>query len=162
MLPHPPTVKAVPQTTELLLASRLGDSAALDQLFDVLYEDLRRLAHSRLCRSGEATLLETSALVHETYLRLFRSGQLPAADRHQFMAYAARVMRSIVVDFVRRRSADRRGGGAEHLNLESEALSVIDPRENEIIGMHEALVALEQIDDRLAEIVEMRYFGGLT
>jgi RNA polymerase sigma factor (TIGR02999 family) len=158
---HLHTVRAVPQITQLLLASRSGDGAAFDRLFDALYEDLRRLAHSRLRRSGE-TMLDTGALVHEAYLRLFRTGQLQSTDRQHFLAYAARVMRSIVIDFARCRSADRRGGGAEHVTLEVEALSVIDPRDAEIIRMQEALAALEQIDYRLAEIVEMRYFAGLT
>ena len=93
------------QITQLLQAGRISDSAALDQLFGLLYEDLRRLAHARLRRSGEFTVLETTALVHEAYLRMFRSGQIQAEDRGQFIAYAARVMRSIVVDFVRRRIA---------------------------------------------------------
>src|SRR5215510_5308434 len=107
----------MPQITELLNASRRGDAAAVDRLFDLLYEDLRQLAHARLRRSGNLTLLDTTALVHESYLRLIRSGSIEAADKAQFMGYAAQVMRSIVVDFIRRRLADRRGGGAARVEL---------------------------------------------
>src|SRR5688500_10519145 len=98
------------QVTLLLDASRRGEPGAVDRLFQLLYEDLRQLAHAKLRRSGNLTLLDTTALVHESYLRLFQSGSIETKDQGHFMGYAAQVMRSIVVDFVRRRSAERRGG----------------------------------------------------
>ncbi len=150
------------QVTQLLDASRRGDPQAMDQLFGLLYQDLRHLAHSRLKRNGAVTLLDTTALVHESWLRLFQAGSIEAADRNHFMGYAAQVMRSIVVDFVRRRSADRRGGGAPHVELDEQAMQVTDPREREVLQVHEALEELAQIDEKLVRVVEMRYFAGLT
>jgi RNA polymerase sigma factor (TIGR02999 family) len=141
---------------------RRGDAGAADQLFGLLYPDLRQLAHGRLRRSGKFTLLDTTALVHESYLRLFKAGTLQAGDRGQFMAYAARVMRSVVVDFVRRRAADRRGGGAEHVELGTESGALIDPAEHEVMRINEALEELAAIDERLVRVVEMRYFAGMT
>ena len=113
----------------LLSAVRRGDAGAADELFSLLYPDLRQMAHARLRRSGHLTLLDTTGLVHEAYLRLFKAGTLEAEDRGQFMAYAARVMRSVVVDFVRRRAADRRGGDAVHVALDTQSAAVSDPRE---------------------------------
>ena len=101
----------VPQMTDitgLLSAVKRGDTGAESQLFSLLYGDLRHLAHQRLRRSNPCTLLETTALVHEAYLRLHRAGYIQIADRSHFLAYAARVMRSIMVDFVRKRGKARR------------------------------------------------------
>jgi RNA polymerase sigma factor (TIGR02999 family) len=150
------------QVTVLLDASRRGDSVALEQLFDLLYQDLRQLAHAKLRRSGQFTLLDTTGLVHESYLRLFKAGSIDATDRGHFMGYAAQVMRSIVVDFVRRRSTDRRGGDAIHVDLDAPGAQVEDAREREVIEIHEALQKLSKIDPRLVRVVEMRYFAGMT
>lgn len=150
------------QVTMLLEAARRGDGGAMDQLFRLLYDDLHQLAHARLRRSGPLTLLDTTALVHESYLRLFDSASLEARDRGHFMAYAAKVMRSIVVDFTRRRMAERRGGGAVHVELESSLAQLTDPREQELMQVHEALEELAAVDERLVRVVEMRYFGGMT
>ena len=147
---------------DLLAAVRRGDAGALDSLFGVLYPDLRQLAHSRLRRSGRLTLLDTTALVHEAYLRLFDAGSLTASDKGQFMAYAAHVMRSVVVDFVRRRATARRGGGAVHVDLDTSTVIPADPRAVEVLKIHEALEELGAIDERLMRVVEMRYFAGMT
>jgi RNA polymerase sigma factor (TIGR02999 family) len=150
------------QVTVLLDASRRGDSAALEQLFDLLYQDLRQLAHARLRRSGQFTLLDTTGLVHESYLRLFKAGAIDAQDRGHFMGYAAQVMRSIVVDFVRRRSTDRRGGHVIHVDLDTAGAQAEDSREREVLEIHQALQELSKIDPRLVRVVEMRYFAGMT
>ena len=147
---------------ELLAAIRRGEAGAADQLFSLLYPDLRRMAHSRLRRSGHLTLLDTTGLVHEAYMRLFKAGTLEAGDRGQFMAYAARVMRSVVVDFVRRRAADRRGGDVVHVELDEAGGGLSDPRELEVVRIDEALEELAAIDERLVRVVEMRYFAGMT
>jgi RNA polymerase sigma factor (TIGR02999 family) len=152
-------------TTEvaaLLAAIRRGEAHAVDELFGLLYPDLHQLAHARLRRSGSFTLLDTTALVHESYLRLLRAGSLEAGDKGQFMAYAARVMRSVVVDFVRHRAAERRGGDAVHLTLDEEIAGLTDPRELEVVRVNEALQELAAIDERLVRVVEMRYFAGMT
>jgi RNA polymerase sigma factor (TIGR02999 family) len=150
------------QVTVLLEAVKKGDNNAVERLFALLYDDLRKLAHARLRRSGGLTLLDTTSLVHESYLRLLGSASLEASDRGQFMSYAARVMRSVVVDFVRRRSADRRGGDAVHVALDTEVAHLTDPREREIIRINEALDELAKVDERMVKVVEMRYFAGMT
>jgi RNA polymerase sigma factor (TIGR02999 family) len=146
----------------LLSSVRRGESAAVDELCELLYPDLRQLAHSRLRSSGKLTLLDTTALVHESFLRLFKAGTLEAGDKGQFMAYAARVMRSVVIDFVRRRQADRRGGAAIRVALDEDLAEPDDPREREVIRINEALEELAAIDQRLVRVVEMRYFAGMT
>jgi RNA polymerase sigma factor (TIGR02999 family) len=150
------------RVAELLAAIHLGESRAVDELFALLYPQLRELAHARLRRSGRFTLLDTTSLVHESYLRLLKADSLQAAERGQFMAYAARVMRSVVVDFVRRRAAERRGGDAVHVGLDEELTELTDPREREVVRVHEALQELAAIDERLVRVVEMRYFAGMT
>jgi RNA polymerase sigma factor (TIGR02999 family) len=150
------------QVMTLLAALRRGETGAADRLLSLLYPDLRQMAHARLRRSGHLTLLDTTGLVHEAYLRLFKAGTLEADDRGQFMAYAARVMRSVVVDFVRRRAADRRGGDAVHIALDDPAAAVSDPRELEVVRVDEALQELAAIDGRLVSVVEMRYYAGMT
>lgn len=131
-------------------------------LFPLLYTELRRLARSRLSSGGRHTLLDTSALVNEAFLRMQRDGGVALKDREHFMAYAATTMRSIIIDFVRRRSADRRGGGAEHITLDTRAAQALGGNNDEILHVHEALQTLAEVDQRLVRVVEMRYFVGLN
>ena len=151
------------QVTSLLSAIGQGEPEALGQLYELLYPELHRLAHSRVRRSGDMTLLDTTSLVHESFLRFESSGAVRMGDRSQFMAYAAQVMRSVVVDVIRRRQTERRGGDAVHVEFD-EALAVpaADPRESEVLRVHESLKELEGIDPRLVKVVEMRYFSGMT
>jgi RNA polymerase sigma factor (TIGR02999 family) len=100
--------------------------------------------------------------VHESYLKLVGAQSLQVEDRHHFFAYASRVMRSVIVDFARARLAERRGGGAEHLALSTGISGEVAAPENDALRVHEALDVLQQADARLAQVVEMRYFGGLT
>ena len=151
------------QVTSLLSAIGQGEPEALGQLYALLYPELRRLAHSRVRRSGDMTLLDTTSLVHESYLRFEKSGALKIGDRAQFMAYAAQVMRSVVVDGVRRRQSERRGGDAVHVEfIEETAVAAADPRDDEVMRVHESLEELAAIDARLVQVVEMRYFAGMT
>jgi RNA polymerase sigma factor (TIGR02999 family) len=135
---------------------------SVQALFPVLYNELRRLARSRLSAGGRHTLLDTSALVHEAFLRMQNGAGAAIKDREHFMAYAATTMRSIIIDFVRRRGADRRGGGAEHVTLDTAAASDLGAADDEILAVHDALETLAKIDPRLVRVVEMRYFAGLT
>ena len=151
------------EITLLLRAAGAGRPGAADQVMALLYNELRGLARSRLRRSGQFTLLDTTALVHEGYLRLQGQQNLAFADRQHFFAYAARAMRSVVVDLVRARQAERRGGAAEHLTLNTAiADSAAAPHDGEILRVHDALQDLAAVDARLASVVEMRYFGGLS
>lgn len=148
--------------TILLRAAGRGDTAAADQVMALLYDDLRRIAHSRLRASGELTLLDTHSLVHEAWLRLQNAGQLDFGDRQHFMAYAARVMRNIVVDAVRARNADRRGGGDLHVPLDTEISESVGMPGQDLLRLHEALEELSTVDARLVKVVEMRFFAGLS
>lgn len=152
------------ELTKLLAAARQGDDAAAGQAFGLLYDDLRRLARARLRQHQTITLLNTTSLVHESYLKLVATDSLPVDDQHHFFAYASRVMRSVIVDFARARLTDRRGGGAERVVLDTAQLDKLGAaeRESDVLRVHEALDVLAQADLELAQIVEMRYFGGLT
>ena len=153
---------AVDDLTVLLAGARNGDRVSIDRLVARLYPDLRQLAHSRLWQSGQITLLETTALVHESYLRLLKAGQVGVLDRSNFMAYAARAMRSIIIDFIRQRQADRRGGGQAHLPLDTGIANMADASEDQILRINEALETLAKVDERLVRVVELRYFAGFT
>jgi RNA polymerase sigma factor (TIGR02999 family) len=150
------------QITSLLERVHGGDTAARDELFASAYSDLRRMAHARLRGDSQDGMLETGALVHETYLRFLQSGSLQGKNRHAFFAYAAKVMRSVIVDSARECLAQRRGGGLTQLTWSTTVLKDIAAGDDSIIQVHEALQVLEQADARLARVVEMRYFGGFT
>ena len=151
-----------PRLTVLLASARAGDKDAAGAAYSVLYDELRRLARAKLRPHQSMTLLDTTSLVHESYLRLVGAEALPVEDRHHFFAYAARVMRSVIVDFARARAAERRGGEAEHLVLDTMLSAQVAAPETDVLRIHEALEVLEQADARLARIVEMRYFGGMS
>src|SRR5450631_853114 len=138
-----------------------GGSESPQELFSLLYNDLRRLTHARLQRNELLTLLDTTSLVHETFRRVLKSGRVEVSERPRFMAYAAQVMRSVIVDFVRQRHAERRGGDGLRVPLDSAAGSV-PAAEVEVLRVSEALDDLAKLDERLVKIVEMRYFGGFT
>ena len=150
------------ELTQLLAAARAGNQDAAGQAFGLLYDELRRLARARLRQHQTMTLLDTTSLVHESFLKLVGAQSLPVEDRHHFFAYAARVMRSVIVDFARARQAERRGGDAERVVLDTELGDKLAAPENDVLRVHEALEVLAQADARLAQVVEMRYFGGMT
>jgi RNA polymerase sigma factor (TIGR02999 family) len=132
-----------------------------DELFRLMYQDLRRLASSRLRRSENITMLDTTALVHESYLRFQHQSDLGGLSQGQFLAYAARVMRFVVIDFVRQRHAERRGGDHLHVTLNTDIAESVSVKDDDVLRIHEAIEELAQVDDRLARIVEMRCFAGL-
>jgi len=133
-----------------------------EDLFELLYHELRRLARSRLASGGRNVLLDTTALVHESFLRLQGAGKVNLADRNHFMAYAATAMRSVIVDYVRQRAAEKRGGDVDHVTLDTGVAEAIGATDQEIVDVHEALEALGKVDQRLVQVVEMRYFAGLS
>jgi RNA polymerase sigma factor (TIGR02999 family) len=138
--------------------------------FAGFYDDLRRLAHARLRRSEPITLLDTTSLVHESYLKLLQAGNVAISERSQFLAYASHAMRSIIIDFVRRRRAERRGGANPHVSLDNPDKDNADranadkvqTAEEEIVRVNDALSELAKVDERLVKVVEMRYFAGLS
>ena len=123
------------------------------------YEDLRRLARSRLRSSAPLTLLDTSGLVGDTYRRLAQQHNLKIDSRAQFLGYCSRIMRSVIIDLVRERNAERRGGGAPKITL-STALGESETADDEPLRIDDALADLAKLEPRLAQVVEMRYFGG--
>jgi RNA polymerase sigma factor (TIGR02999 family) len=134
----------------------------METMFAAAYDDLRRLARARLSAGGRDAVLDTTALVHDSFLRLSGLGKTRPVDRVHFLRYASRVMRSVIVDGVRRRQAERRGGDAEHIALTTRLGDRLDCGEREILRVHEALDELARLDARLAQVVEMRYFAGMT
>ena len=147
----------------LLERLHAGDHRAQDDLFAAAYCELRKLARSRLYKHGRVSSLDTTALVHETYLRLQASGQLRAEQRGAFFLYASRVMRSVIIDAVREHQAQRRGGDLERLTLNTQLGQVLGSGSEEaLLQLHAALELLGQAEPRLAQVVEMRYFGGYT
>jgi RNA polymerase sigma factor (TIGR02999 family) len=148
--------------TDLILRAEDGDAAAWRALFDATYEDLRRMARSRLNHGARGTLLDTTSLVHESYLRFANAGQLRIEDRRHFFRYAGHVMRSVIVDLARARLAERRGGEAYHITLNTALGDGVSGDESEILRVHEALAEIMQHDERIGCVVEMRYFAGMT
>jgi len=137
------------------------DEAALESLWSGLYPDLKQMARARLRRSGQHTLLDTTGLVNDAYVRVAGAAALKEASPGQFLAYASRAMRSVVIDLVRERHALRHGGDLARITLNT---AVIDAAsfEDEPLRVDDALHELAKVEPRLSQVVEMRYFGGFT
>ena len=136
------------------------DSGALSDAFEASYAELRRLARRQLRRLRPGQTLTTTALVHEAYLKLGKAFITPA-DRNHFLALAARAMRQILVDYARRRASGKRGGGLRPATLDGDSIPV-EALADEMLGIDRALTRLEALDERLARIVEWRFFGGMS
>jgi RNA polymerase sigma factor (TIGR02999 family) len=150
------------QLTELLGRIQAGDAEARDALFATAYTDLHRLARARLRDGGRSTVMDTTCLVHESYLRFVRAGELRAEDRRAFFAYASQVMRSVIVNSVRERIAEKRGGDWRPLTLSTKIAANVADAEDTVLKVHEALDDLEKAEPRLAQVAQMRYFGGYS
>jgi len=149
------------EVTQLLLAWSEGDKAAMDKLMPLVYGELRRLAKHHMRRERAGHTLQTTALIHEAYLRLIDASQVRLENRRHFFAVASRLMRQALVDMARERGSLKRGGGAEHVSLD-EALMVSEQSDDELLALDEALVALAEFDERKSQVVELRFFGGLS
>jgi len=147
--------------TRLLRRAERGEEGAVDSLFAATYPELRRLARARLRGGGRSTLLDTTGLVHEWYSRFVRAGAVRLEDRSHFMRYAGRAMRSVIVDFARRRGAERRGGGARPDPLPTGGVALPAP-DDAIVRVHEALEELAELAPRMVQVVELRWFVGLS
>jgi len=150
------------QLTDLLGRIQGGDAKARDDLFVAAYADLHSLAQARLRHGGRNALLDTTGLVHESYLRFARAGKLRAEDRRAFFAYASQVMRSVILNSVRERIALKRGGDPQPSEASSPLAGDLPGDEQTVLDVNEALKDLEQADPRLAQVAEMRYFGGYS
>jgi RNA polymerase sigma factor (TIGR02999 family) len=147
--------------TELLVRARSGDAAAVDTLMPLVYQRLRELAHRQLKAESGPRTLDTTGLVHELYLNLVQREEIPGADRARFFAYAATAMRHILVDEARKRLAEKRGGGGERIDLDSCTIA-LDAEAHDVVAIDQALTALTQQSPRLAQVIEMRFFAGMS
>jgi RNA polymerase sigma factor (TIGR02999 family) len=147
--------------TELLVEWRKGSAAARDRLFGIVYDELKRLARRQIWQENAHPTLQPTVLVHELYLRLLEQRTLECSDRTHFFGIAARLLRQILVDHVRSAGAAKRGGTCIRIPLE-EAMSRASERDIDLVRLDDALLKLSQHDARQCEIVEMRFFGGLS
>jgi RNA polymerase sigma factor (TIGR02999 family) len=153
-----------PHTTDvtgLLHACSTGNEQALGKLIELVYQDLRRAAHRYMLGERPGHTLQTTALIHEVYLRLLGVRRLGFRDRVHFLAMCARLMRRILVDFARTRGARKRGGSAARLSLDG-ALEISARMDPDLVSLDEAMKRLSEVDTRKSRVVEMRFFGGLS
>ena len=148
------------EITQMLHAARDGDEAALEQLYGLVYDELRRLAQQQLNRLRGGTL-QTTEVVHEAYLRLCDRTKLSVSDRVHFYALSAQAMRQVLIDRFRSRQAAKRGGSEQPIQLEEGQVPVED-RGQMLLDLDEALKRLAELNPRLARVVELRFFGGMT
>lgn len=147
--------------TGLLLAWGDGDRGALDRLIPLVYKELRQLAHRQMRRERPGDTFQTTALINEAYIRLVSYERVQPRDRSHFLSIAAQAMRRILVERARQRRSDKRGSNPQHVSLE-DAGDVAVEHAVDVVALDDALHALARIDERKAQLVELRYFGGLT
>ena len=150
-----------PLVSQLLQRWSAGDAAALDELLPLVYDELRRMAHRYMQQQSAGHTLQTTALIHEAYLRLAGQEEKHWENRAHFFGVAAQAMRHILVDYARARHSAKRGGAARAVSLE-EAAFVSDERTGELVALDEALIELARLSPRQSRVVELRYFGGLS
>ena len=147
--------------TELLQQARGGDAAARDELFRRVYAELKHLAQRKLAGNSPMTLLDSTSLVQEAFIRMSGQGQVPGINRNAFFAYAAQVMRSVIVSYARNRLALKRGGNEIRVTLTGTKIAA-PMREADLEALDSALEVLKKLDERAHQVVEMRYFAGLS
>ena len=148
--------------TDLIRRVHGGEAGALQSVFELTYDELRRLARNRLHTVERASVLDTTGLVHECYLRLATAKKLALEDRVHFFRYAGRAMRCVIVDMARGALRTKRGNGDRPLSLSTTLCESTVAAEEEVLRVHDALDDLAQVDPRLVQVVEMRYFAGMT
>jgi RNA polymerase sigma factor (TIGR02999 family) len=149
------------EATALLQAWSRGDAQALQRLMPVVYDELRRVAARQMAGERPSHTLQTTALIHEVYVRLVDLKSVSIKSRAQFLGLCARLMRNVLVDFARSRKYDKRGGGAVHVELD-EAMHVTAMADPDLVAVDEALQRLAAFDERKSKVVEFRFFGGLS
>ncbi|HUE83941.1 MAG TPA: sigma-70 family RNA polymerase sigma factor [Pyrinomonadaceae bacterium] len=150
-----------PEITQLLEEWSNGNQAALDKLYPLVYEELRRLAHRYMRRERKDHTLQTTALINEAYLRLIDQKNVHWENRAHFFSISAKIMRRILIDYARRYQYAKRGGGGRKVSLDDAAV-VAKERAAELLMLDEALINLAQRDPRRSQVVELRFFGGLS
>lgn len=148
------------EVTILLNQLQAGNEQAANELFPIIYEELRRLAGGFMSRERSDHTLQPTALVHEAYGKLMGQ-EAPWSNRSHFMAIAATAMRRVLLDYARKRKAEKRGGGASQVTLKEELL-LVDDRGLDILALDQALTRLAELDERQGRVVELRFFGGLS
>jgi len=154
-------VSAQPDITARLRDAREGDAEALKVVFDKIYANLQDLAHGILLHERYNATINTTALVHEAYEKLIGTESIEWEDRSHFFSVAAKAMRYVLIDYARAQSSQKRGGRQQDLSLEGLELAAVE-RSNELLALDEALELLSQHDKRLGNLVELKFFGGLT
>jgi RNA polymerase sigma factor (TIGR02999 family) len=147
--------------TQLLKKWSKGDQSALDEVIPLVHAELRRLARHYMARENPGHTLQTSALINEAYIRLVDQQNMPWQNRGHFFGVAAQVMRHILIDHARKHCYAKRGGGARKISVD-EAMMVNDKRAEELVALDDALKALATLDPRKCQIIELRFFGGLS
>ena len=149
------------EITELLINWSKGDKDALDQLFPLVEKELHRLAHRYIQRFSPGNTLQTTALINETYIKLIDQKEVKWQNRAHFFAISARIMRRVIINYVRDQKRIKRGDGAQRVAISQ--IAVLSPvKSAELLALDEALSAFEVVDERKSRVVELRYFGGLT
>lgn len=151
-----------PDVTRILHRAQSGDAEAADELWELTYEELRRIARRHLQRERADHTLSPTALVHEAHIRLVDQSRVEWKDRNHFFAIASRMCRRVLVDHARKRVAAKRGGEAMRITLDDGAAAGAEPPAADLLALDEALDRLGHLNERLGRVVEMRYFGGLT
>ncbi len=149
------------QVTQLLRAWGSGDKGALDKLTQLVYKELHELAHRFMSRESPGHPLQTTALINETYVRLVNLREVSWQDRAHFFAICARLMRRILTDFARSRRYAKRGGDAPHMSLD-EAPTISRQMPQDLVALDDALNDLAKVDSRASQVVELRFFGGVS
>jgi RNA polymerase sigma factor (TIGR02999 family) len=150
-----------PEITQYLQQWRGGDNSALEEILPLVYNELRIIAKRYRSKENNGHTLQTTEIINEAYLKLINQSETDWQNRNHFFAVASRVMRNLLVDYARAKNYQKRGSGAEKVDLEDVALFTTQADSN-IIDLHEALEKLEKFDERKSKIVELRYFGGLS
>lgn len=152
---------SIKEVTQVLRAWMRGEEGAKEELYQIVYDELRRVAHRYMSRENSGHTLQTTALVNEAYLKLADTNNLNWQDRAHFFAVSANVMRHILVDHARATRALKSGGGAQHVGLE-DVVEIPQAPNKDVLALNDALNRLASVDDRKSKVVELRYFGGLS
>ena len=148
--------------TQLLKRLKKGEEGIYDKIYPLVYDELRQLAYAHMSRQSDDHTLSRTELVHETYLKMIDQTTLDATDRNHFLAIASRCMRQILIDYARKKTAEKRGGSQKDLTYIDGIFEGHKQKAQELINIHRALERLEKLNERLSKVIELRFFGELT